>query len=255
MKKIFKYLFLRIIFLLLIFTGITYANSIDTYIPKNFYYHKGNLTAVIDKYLDRLQSPVFTRYNWYPYFSALIEHESCITLTNSRCWSSRSELNTKWPNGKQREQGIGFGQITRAYTESGVIRLDVLNDLKRKYPSELNGLTWENIKDKPQLQMRAILLLWSDNFNRLPRHISDLDKVAMADSAYNGGYGYILKDRKTCGLKANCDPDLWFNNVETINNRGNKVLYGNRTANMINRHHVRDVILERMGKYYTVNWD
>ena len=251
-----KKLIRKIILFFLILAGSAYANTISTYIPKNFYYHKLNLTAAVDRYLTRLDSAsYFTKYNWYPYFSSLIEHESCVSLTNSRCWSSRSELNTKWPNGFQREQGIGFGQITRAYTQSGTIRLDVLNDLRRKYPSELNGLTWENIKDKPQLQMRAIILLWSDNFNRLPKHISDLDRVAMSDSAYNGGYGFILKDRKTCGLKTKCDPDLWFNNVETINNRGNEILYGNRTANMINRHHVKDVLLDRMGKYYTIDWD
>lgn len=245
----------KIILFFLILAGSAYANTVSTYMPKNFYYHKSNLTTTVDRYINRFQPSIFTRHNWYPYFSSLIEHESCITLTNPRCWSSRSELNTKWPNGKQREQGIGFGQITRAYTEAGVIRLDVLTDLKKRYPSELNGLTWENIKDKPQLQMRAIILLWSDNFNRLPSHIPDFDKLAMADSAYNGGYGFILKDRKTCGLKANCDPDLWFNNVETINNRGTKILYGNRTANMINRHHVKDVLLDRMGKYYTIDWD
>lgn len=255
MKKILNYFKLKLVVLLLVMAGLAYGDTINTTIPNNFYYHKDNLSNAVDRYLDRLEATYFTRHNWYPYFSSLIEHESCVTLTSSKCWSSKSELNTKWPNGLQREQGIGFGQITRAYTQTGSLRLDVLSDLKRRYPSELNGLTWNNIKDQPELQLRAIILLWSDNYLRLPNHISDIDRVAMADSAYNGGYGYILKDRKTCGLKANCDPDLWFNNVETINNRGNKVLYGNRTANMINRHHVRDVILERMGKYYTVDWD
>ena len=242
--------------ILILFSSVyAYSNSIINTIPKNFYHHKENLSFVVDKYMNRLETASFTKHNWYAYFSSLIEHESCITLMHSRCWSARSELNTKWPNGRQREQGVGLGQFTRAYTESGTIKLDVLNDLKKKYPKDLAELTWDNIKEKPQLQMRAILLLWSDNFNRLPKHISDFDRVSMSDSAYNGGYGFILKDRKTCGLKTKCDPDLWFNNVETINNRGNKILYGNRTANMINRHHVRDVLLNRMSKYYTIDWE
>lgn len=255
MKSRFKWMKIFLVSLIILFTSNVFASNINSYIPKNFYYHKVNLITVVNRYSDRLDSAYLNEYNWYPYFAALIEHESCITLTSSRCWSSRSELNTKWPNGKQREQGVGFGQITRAYTQSGIIRLDVLTGLKKKYPKELNELTWDNIKNRPQLQLRAILLLWSDNYNRLPNHISDLDKIAMTDSAYNGGYGYILKDRKTCGLKANCDPNIWFDNVETINSRGHKVLYGNRTANMINRHHVKDVLLYRMGKYYNIDWD
>lgn len=242
--------------LLLITSSISYANNNPLMdIPKNFYIHKDSLKVATDRYIDRLELKHMTNMNYYPYFSGLIEHESCISLTHSRCWSAKAELNTKWPNGKQREQGIGLGQITRAYTEAGTIRLDVLNDLKKRFPSELSELTWNNIREKPELQMRAILLLWVDNYRRLPAHIREIDKMAMSDSAYNGGYGYILKDRKTCGLKAGCDPNLWFRNVETINSRGNKILYGNRTANQINRDHVRDVIMIRMSKYYNIDWE
>ena len=245
-----------IVFLLLFLAAVSYANNNpSTTIPKNFYVYKDSLKLTTDMYIGKLKLEHMNSLNYYPYFSGLIEHESCISLTHSRCWSAKAELNTKWPNGKQREQGIGFGQITRAYTEAGAIRLDVLNDLKKRFPSDLSELTWNNIRDKPALQMRAIMLLWIDNYKRLPNHISEFDRMAMSDSAYNGGYGFILKDRKTCGLKAGCDANLWFNNVETINNRGNKILYANRTANEINRHHVRDVLLTRMSKYYTIDWD
>lgn len=243
--------------LLVLFTSMYIsAEDINTTIPKNFYVHKDNLQNSVDFIMGmgRIDHQSFTAENYYPYFSGLVEHESCISLAHSRCWSARSELYTKWPNGQPREQGVGFGQITRAWDRTGSIRLDVLNDLRRKYPKELVDLNWKNIKEEPQLQLKAVMLLWADNHSRLPRSISELDRMAMADSAYNGGYGYIAKDRKMCGLKAGCDPDLWFNNVETINNRGSKILYGTRTANQINRHHVKDVILIRMGKYYNIGW-
>lgn len=242
---------MRALFFILMYVVMVFANS-D--IPKNFFYYKDSLKIN----LDTLASKVFTNTigaeNYYPYFSGMFEHESCITITSSRCWSAKSELLTRWPNGKIREQGVGLGQITRAYSESGIIRLDVLTDLKKRYPRELSDLTWDNIKDRGDLQIRAVVLLWLSNYNRIPDHISDFDKMAISDSAYNGGYGFIIKDRKSCGLKANCDPNLWFNNLEKMNNRGTKILYGTRTANDINRHHVRDVLLDKMNKYYIVDW-
>lgn len=229
--------------------------SASGYIPKNFYTNKDSLKEITGEYIALDESDSFTSLEYTTYFGALIEHESCITLTHSRCWSPTAQLLTKWPNGKIREQGVGLGQITRAYRESGAVRLDVLTDLRKRYPKQLSTLTWYNIKEKPKLQIAAITLLWLDNYNRLPNHISELDKIAFSDSAYNGGYGYVVKDRKLCGLKANCDPSLWFDNVEKINSRGSKTLYGNRTANQINRDHVRDVLFSRWGKYYTVNWN
>lgn len=242
---------MRMLFIILMYIMVGYANE-D--IPKNFYYYQDSLKSNVDSQAYSIFTPIMGAENYYPYFSGMLEHESCVTLTNQRCWSAKSELLTRWPNGRVREQGVGLGQITRAYSESGMIRLDVLTDLKKRYPKELSELTWDNIKERGDLQIRAVILLWLSNYNRIPEHISDLDKMAIADSAYNGGYGFIIKDRKVCGLKSGCDPNLWFNNLEKINNRGTRILYGTRTANDINRHHVRDVLLERMAKYYTIDW-
>ena len=127
-----------IVFLLLFLAAVSYANNNpSTTIPKNFYVYKDSLKLTTDMYIGKLKLEHMNSLNYYPYFSGLIEHESCIPLTHSRCWSAKAELNTKWPNGKQREQGIGFGQITRAYTEAGSIRLDVLNDLKKRFKTIL----------------------------------------------------------------------------------------------------------------------
>jgi hypothetical protein len=238
--------------LLLIFPVYIFCNSVQTTIPKNFYFHKDNLEIAVKEIMDSEVSEEFTYLNFITYFSALIEHESCLSLTHSRCWSSRSELFTRWDNGLPREQGVGLGQLTRAWKSNGVIRLDVVTDLKKRYPRELKDLNWDNIKTRPDLQLKAMLLLWKNNYRNLSNSIPVFERVLFSDSAYNGGYGYILKDRRSCGLRAGCDPNIWFGNVELENNRGNKFLYGTRTANMINRHHVYDVIVNRMGKYYNV---
>ena len=74
------------------------------------------------------------------------------------------------------------------------------------------------------------------------------DVVAMSDASYNAGYGNVYKDMQVCKMKANCNPKIWFNNVNTTCTR-NRIIYGNRSACDINRHHVRDVLLVRSTKY------
>lgn len=49
--------------------------------------------------------------------AAQIERETCITLTHRTCWSPRAELKTS------RENGVGFGQVTRAYRADGTLLL------------------------------------------------------------------------------------------------------------------------------------
>lgn len=249
---------IKVLLILAIIIGSIFAKDTEhlKQIPENFWKYKDTLNESVGDLTLDIQSNTFGKIQYVTYFGSMIEHESCVTLTNPRCWSPKSELLTRWPKtNKVREQGVGLGQITRAYTESGIIRLDVLTDLKKRYPKQLKDLTWDNIKDRPDLQIVAITLLWLDNYDRIPKSVPEFDRMAFADSAYNGGYGFIIKDRKACGLKASCDPNIWFNNVEKINSRGNKILYGTRTANDINRHHVRDVLVDKWPKYYSVDWD
>ena len=198
-----------------------------------------------DKYIPLLHETTKNYFSTFPfpaYFGALIEHESCISLKHSKCWNPKSQLYVK---GK--EQGVGFGQITRTW-RNGKIRFDTLSELKRKYPRALKHLNWGNIKSKPKLQMTAVVLKWRDTFKRMP-NVSFLTKVAFTDAAYNGGYGGLRKDRKLCGLRKGCDPKKWFNNVEKTCSKSKKVLYGRRSACDINRHHVKDVLKTRASKY------
>lgn len=180
----------------------------------------------------------------YPeYFGGLIEHESCISLTHSKCWDPRSELKTK------REQGVGLGQTTRAFNNDGSTRFDTLLDLRRRHYSELKELSWTNIKVRPDLQIRAILLMSKNNYKALKVITDPYQRLAIADAAYNGGLGGVNKERKVCGLARGCDPQIWFGNIERYCSKSNKALYGNRSACDINRHHVLDVLTIRMSKY------
>ena len=181
-------------------------------------------------------------FKMYPYFPALIEHESCITLCNKRCWNSKSRLKTK------REEGAGLGQITRAW-KNGKIRFDTLSYLKKKYRKELNKLNWNNIYNKPKLQIRAMLLLWRENYYKFPKNIDFINRLAFTDASYNQGFYRTYKDRQLCKLKRNCNPKIWFNNVESTCTASKRKLYGNRSACDISRHHVKDVF-NRIPKYY-----
>lgn len=230
------------IFLLLVFVLSTLSASkcsIKTTIPIN-----------AEKYMDLVYNKVSTVIPEVSptIFGSLIEQESCVRICGNgywakRCWSPISELKN------DREQGVGFGQITRTWRKDGSVRFDTLRNLKRKYPKELKELTWDNIKEKPELQAVAMVLLWRDNF----RYFKDVplleDRIAFADSAYNGGFRFLNKERSRCKFTDGCDPNKWFGNVEiTTSARASSKMYG-RTAWDINREHVRNVMKVRGNKY------
>lgn len=194
---------------------------------------------IIKEELDNI-FPDIPEYNYIP---SLIEHESCISLTHSRCWSPTSRLKTS------REEGAGLGQLTRAYRSDGTIRFDKLTELKAAYKTELKDLYWDNIYQRPDLQIRAIVLLVRSDNNRL-REVSDpVERLKMTDVAYNGGIGGLLKERRACGLAKGCDADVWFNNVELYCLKSKRILYSNRNACDINRHHAEDVFHHKLPKY------
>ena len=226
---------------LLLLPLLLYAGCpVKTYIPKNAYPLVGTMYKEVKDVIPEYDNP--------PYFQALIEQESCVRLCGrgywaKRCWSPISELHTK------REQGIGFFQLTRTFKKNGRIRWDIIGTLRRKHAKELHELNWGNVKSRPDLQIKAGLLLWRDNYRRLGSVIPVSDRAYFADSMYNGG-GLVYKERRICKLRKGCNPDKWFGNVELIKDvRDKKVLYGHKTAYDINREHVRNVFKLRLPKY------
>lgn len=173
--------------------------------------------------------------------ASLIEVESCISLKHSRCWDPASELKST------REQGVGLGQITRAYTSTGQLRFDALAELKTLHPKELYELNWNNIRSRPDLQIRAIVLKSKDNYKQFVNYTNE--PLAFADAAYNGGLGGVNNERRACTMIKGCDPKLWFGHVEKVCLKSKAPLYGNRSACDINRQHVQDVLKVRSLKY------
>lgn len=217
--------------IMLTFCGPT--SPVAAQVPPQAHAHLPTLRQQVDDLLPG--------FEWPAYFAGLIEHESCITLTHSRCWSPTARLKTA------REEGAGLGQLTRAYTPDGRIRFDALADARRLDPTGLNALRWETVYDRPDLQMRVIVLMTRANLYRLQPLVDD--PLPFADAAYNGGLGGVLNERRLCAARHGCDPDTWFGHVENHCLKSTRPLYGNRSACDINRHHVRDVMLYRMPKY------
>ena len=218
------------------------ASAFASEIPPQAHQHLPTLNAQIAE----LMPPFRPR----AYFGALIEQESCISLTHSKCWNPGSRLKTK------REEGAGLGQITRAYRADGSVRFDALAEARALDPKGLNDLRWDTVYQRPDLQMRVIVLMTRQNDNRLLILIGDAAKrLPFTDAAYNGGVGGVMNERRACAMKRGCDPDTWFGHVEKTCLKSTKPLYGTRSACDINREHVTKVILERMPKYKEVLHD
>lgn len=227
---------MRLLLLLLAFAPIALANS--DIIPKKAFLYEGMIRSEIQKHMPELYEAKIPEY-----IPSLIEHESCITLTHKRCWEPTSRLLSS------REEGAGLGQLTRTFNEDGSIRFDSLSDLKRKYSLELKDLSWSTIYQRPDLQIRSLVLMSRDNYRSLYDVRDPIERLKMADAAYNGGLGGLRKERTACGLAKNCDPGLWDKNVEYFCLKSKKPLYGNRSACDINRHHVKDVFYNKIPKY------
>jgi hypothetical protein len=224
-------------FVVFVLLYLLQGNSIAQidYIPKLAYAYRDTIYVETTTYFNDVP-----HYNYIP---SLIERESCKSLTNSKCWNPSSRLKTR------KEEGAGLGQLTRAYSDDGSIRFDALNGLNYQYPKQLSQLSWGNVYTRPDLQIRAMTLMLKDSYKQL-YNVTDLEsRLQMTDAAYNGGMRDLLKERRTCGLAKDCDPNIWFDNVEKYCVKSKKALYGNISACDINRHHVRDVYLSNLPKY------
>lgn len=220
-----------IIFAALMFGIVSFAKAA---VPDRAAQYLPTLVAEQKAHMPEHQQP------WY--FGGLIEHESCITLTHPRCWAPTSRLKTA------REEGAGFGQITRAYRADGSLRFDALAELRAQHPA-LADWSWSNVYQRPDLQLRAVVLKVRGDSQALRAVADPSERMAMADAAYNGGMGGVQNDRRACAIKAGCDPQKWFGHVEASCTKSRAALYGQRSACDINRHHVADVLRVRMPKY------
>jgi hypothetical protein len=236
-------IFLLLLLAAIIFIKVAYAGcnvNWRKYIPVRAY-----------KYSDMLVNEVTTTVPWLEqpwYFGGLIEQETCITLCSKRCWNPHIRFKTK------REEGVGLGQLTRVFNKNGTVRWDIIAYLKKKFPRDLKELNWNNVINRPDLQIKAMVLLWDSNKRFFKNTVNRRELKWFLDSAYNGGVKFLLREQRICKLLANCNPHKWFGNVEKVKSgRARIKLYGNRTAWDINRQHVKNVRI-RMKKYKML-WD
>jgi hypothetical protein len=218
----------------LVFSPRASAQDLRTYIPPQAHQYLPTLAAE--------QAQHFPETPHRGYAGALIEHESGCFALRKKCWNPRSELKSA------REQGAGLGQITRAYRPDGSQRFDALQEMVDRYP-QLRGWSWGNVFERPEMQIRAVVLKVRDDFRWFARDgVDPLEALKFADAAYNGGRRGVDQERRACRLKPGCDPGRWVGHVEHLCMKSRAPLYGNRSACDINRHHVHDVFA-RAGKY------
>ena len=172
--------------------------------------------------------------------AALVEQESCASLKSAKCWNPAARLKSA------REEGAGMGQITRAYRADGSLRFDALAGLQDQYGADLSGLSWDTVYSRPDLQLRALVLMSRDAASPFRGSTGWLH---FGDAGYNGGVAGVQKERRACKLSAGCDPARWFGHVEAHCLKSRQPLYGGRSACDINREHVRNVFLVRRAKY------
>jgi hypothetical protein len=178
---------------------------------------------------------------------AQVEQETCISLKHRSCWNEKAQLLTS------REQGVGLGQLTRAFNPNKTVRFDALGEMVAKYPKELSGLSWANWSD-PKLQMRAIVLKNRDNCNAIKDTKTQSDQLQMCMAAYNGGMGGLRSDRTACRGKVGCDQRIWFGNVEKTSLKSKVAMKGyGKSPFEINREYVVNIFQIRKPRYLILN--
>lgn len=242
MREIKFILFLAVCFFLVSVVSLARAQNVTTFIPAKAYPLLPDIKSETAKFAPEIGKP--------EYFAALFEHESCLSLTHSRCMSPTSEYTRRDKStGILVEQGVGLSMITRAWRPDGAVRFDTLQGLKNIYRTALKDLNWDNIKSKPDLQIRMGILLTMENWRALEKVKDPVQRLYMTDAAYNGGMRDLHQERTLCGLKPNCNPQLWFGHVEKVVYKGTAKIHNGRSSYEINRHHVHDVFNTRMNKY------
>jgi hypothetical protein len=172
-----------------------------------------------------------------------VEQETCPSLKHRMCWNPRAELRTS------REQGVGLGQITRAFRADGSTRFDALQEIKDAHRAALADLSWQNRFD-PRLQLRALVLKDFDDFRVILGAATPLDRLEMTLSTYNGGRGGLASDRRVCAATPGCDKARWFGNVERTSNKAKTAAKGYGLSFFeVNRSYVRNILLVRRLRY------
>lgn len=165
----------------------------------------------------------------------LIEQETCYSLKHKYCWSPNATLKNS------REEGRGLGQITRAWDSNGKLRFDALAEVRKRHMDALADWSWKNVANAT-FQIRGLIFEFYDNYVTFPYAKTETDRLAFADSAYNGGRGGVLQDRALCKAHAGCDQNVWMGNVSEYSKKSRKSTAYSQSFYDINRTHVKNVV-------------
>jgi hypothetical protein len=172
-----------------------------------------------------------------PLLAAQIEQESCISLTHSKCWNPRAELKTS------REYGFGLGQITITAK---------FNNFEAAKGWDRSLTDWQySGRFNAENQLRA-LVAYDRNLYRQVARLSDseITRLSFMFSAYNGGYGGLLKDVALCRATKGCRTDRWAGHVERTSFRSRTAVKGyGKSFFEINREYVHNIMVVRVPKY------
>lgn len=201
-----------------------------------------NLPSGAAQYLPVLSSEQMMHWPDVPIRSSLaaqIEQETCPSLKSSKCWNPRAELKTA------REYGFGLGQLTVT------AKFDNFKEA-RKLDASLRDWRFEDRYDAVK-QIRTMVLMDRAAYTRLASLVQDeRERLAMAFSAYNGGLGGVLQDRRLCASIPGCDPGKWFGHVEKTSLKAKTKTAGyGQSFYDINRGYVRAVMIDRRQRYAT----
>ncbi len=128
------------------------------------------------------------------------EQETCPSLHSKGCWNPHAGFKTS------REEGIGLGQITITSKYDNLAAARTLD-------SSLHTWAYEQRYDGRR-QLRAMILMDRASYKKLSMIQDKHQRNKMALSAYNGGLGGLLNDRRLCDSIDGCNPDMWDGNVE-----------------------------------------
>lgn len=168
--------------------------------------------------------------------AAQIEQETCPSLTSKKCWNPRTELKTS------REYGFGLGQLTVTKKFNNF-------EAARGWDKSLAGWKWED-RFNADMQLRALVAYDRNLYSQIHFGATDQDRLAFMFSAYNGGLGGLLKDRRMCASVKGCDPERWFGHIENHSFRAKTSVAGyGKSFFDINREYVRNILFVRSPKY------
>ena len=193
--------------------------------------------------LKKLAIDIWPKLTLRSFLGGQVEQETCPSLKSKQCWNPKAELKTS------REYGFGLGQATVAYDSAGNERFNVWAEQK-KLDSRLSDWKWEDRYD-PEKQLIGFVRFSKQSYDMMKfTTASEEDKLAFGLSAYNGGVGGVIKDRKLCAATKGCDPTKWFGNVELYSFKAKIKTPGyGQSFYDINRGYVKNVLKIRRFKY------